>query len=441
MPATNRPSSETVSNDPTGLARVFRALRSRNYRLFFIGQGISLIGTWMQQVAISWLVYSLTNSAFMLGVVAFSGLISTFLLTPFAGVLVDRLNRHRILVVTQTLAMLQAFALAAVVLTGTAAVWNLVLLSIALGLINAFDMPTRQSFVLDMVTNRADLGNAIALNSSLFNGARLIGPSIAGVLVATVGEGLCFLINGISFIAVIACLLAMKITPPPPRGKQEDFFRGMKDGADYAFGFPPVKYIILFLAFASLVAMPYPVLMPVFAKEVLQGGANTLGFLMAAAGVGALAGAIYLASRKNIFGLDKIIIVSACSFGVGLICFSLSRVMALSMLFMAVTGFGMVVQLAASNTILQTIADDDKRGRVMSFFVMSFMGLAPFGCLLFGGLANIIGAPHTLLIGGCCILAGSLVFARKFSSVKGMVHRAYVKKGLMPDSDSKINEP
>lgn len=436
MPEINRPSPETVSNDPIGLARIFRALRYRNYRLFFIGQGISLIGTWMQQVAMSWLVYSLTNSAFLLGVVAFSGLICTFLLTPFAGVLVDRMDRHRILVITQTLAMLQALALAAVVLTGSAAVWNLVVLSMALGFINAFDMPTRQSFVLDMVTNREDLGNAIALNSSLFNSARLIGPSVAGVLVATVGEGLCFLINGISFIAVIACLLAMKLTPTPPRGKQEDFFRGMKDGASYAFGFPPIKYIITLLAFAALVAMPYPVLMPVFAKEVLQGGANTLGFLMAGAGVGALAGAIYLAARQNVFGLDKIIIISALSFGIGLVCFSLSRVMALSMLFMAITGFGMVVQLAASNTILQTIADDDKRGRVMSFFVMSFMGLAPFGSLLFGGLATVIGAPNTLLIGGCCIIAGALVFARKFSTVKGMVHQAYVKRGLMPGNDS-----
>jgi MFS family permease len=437
VPEIKRPSPETVSNDPTGLARIFRALRYRNYRLFFIGQGISLIGTWMQQVAISWLVYSLTSSAFLLGVVAFSGLICTFLMTPFAGVLVDRMDRHRILVITQTLAMLQAFALAAVVLTGTAAVWNLVLLSMALGLINGFDMPTRQSFVLDMVTNREDLGNAIALNSSLFNSARLIGPSVAGVLVATMGEGLCFLINGISFIAVIACLLAMKLTPTPPRGKQEDFFRGMKDGAAYAFGFPPVKYIIMLLAFASLVAMPYPVLMPVFAKEVLQGGASTLGFLMTGAGVGALAGAIYLASRQNVFGLDKIIVVAACSFGIGLISFSLSRVMALSMLFMAITGFGMVVMLAASNTILQTIADDDKRGRVMSFFVMSFMGLAPFGSLLFGGLANIIGAPFTLLIGGVCVLAGGLTFARKFSTVKGLVHQAYVKRGLMPPNDSK----
>ncbi|MBN1690564.1 MAG: MFS transporter [Dehalococcoidia bacterium] len=415
------------------MARVFRALRYRNYRLFFIGQGISLIGTWMQQVAMSWLVYSLTNSAWLLGVVAFSGLISNALLTPFAGVLVDRLDRHRILVVTQALAMLQALTLAAVVLTGSAAVWNLILLSIALGLINGFDMPTRQSFVLDMVYNREDLGNAIALNSSLFNAARLIGPSIAGVLVALVGEGLCFLINGISFAAVIACLLAMRIAPTPARGGKENFLRGMKDGANYAFGFPPVKYIIILLAFSALVAMPYPVLMPIFAKEVLQGGANTLGFLMASAGVGALAGAVYLASRKNVFGLDKVIVVSSCSFGVGLICFSFSRVTILSMLFMAVTGFGMVVQLAASNTILQTIADDDKRGRVMGFFVMSFMGLAPFGSLLFGGLADVIGAPYTLLIGGACVLAGGVIFARKFSSVKDMVHRAYVKKGLMPD--------
>jgi len=433
VPETNRPTAEVVSNDPTGIARIFRALRYRNYRLFFIGQGISLIGTWMQQVAMSWLVYSLTNSAWLLGVVAFSGLISNSLVTPFAGVLVDRLNRHRILVITQVLAMLQALTLATVVLTGSAAVWNLILLSIALGLINGFDMPTRQSFVLDMVPNREDLGNAIALNSSLFNSARLIGPSVAGVLVALVGEGLCFLINGISFIAVIACLLAMRIAPTAARGGQENFLGGLKEGAGYAFGFPPIKYIIILLAFSALVAMPYPVLMPVFAKEILQGGADALGFLMAGAGVGALAGAIYLASRKNVFGLDKIIVVSSCSFGVGLICFSFSRIMILSMLFMAVTGFGMVVQLAASNTILQTIADDDKRGRVMSFFVMSFMGLAPFGSLLFGGMADVIGAPYTLLIGGVLILAAGVIFARKFSSVKGMVHRAYVKRGLMPD--------
>jgi MFS family permease len=431
VPRANTKSTEEVSNDPAGLARIFRALRYRNYRLFFIGQGISLIGTWMQQVAMSWLVYSLTNSAFLLGLVAFSGLSCTFILTPFAGVLVDRMNRHRILVVTQTLAMLQALTLAAVVLSGSAAVWNLVVLSMSLGLINAFDMPTRQSFVLDMVTKREDLGNAIALNSSLFNGARLIGPSVAGILIAAVGEGLCFLINGLSFSAVIACLLAMRIDLPETGKHQQDFFKGMKEGISYAWGFPPIKYIILLLALSSLVAMPYPVLMPVFVKEVLQGGPNTLGFLMSAAGVGALAGAIYLASRQNVLGLGKILVIASCSFGIGLICLSFSSTLPLALLFMALTGFGLVVQLAASNTILQTIADDDKRGRVMSFFVMSFMGLAPVGCLLAGAMTSIIGAPFTLLIGGSGCLAGGLVFAAKYASIKDVVRRAYVKKGII----------
>lgn len=433
MPTANNRSAEPVSNDPTGLARVFRALRYRNYRLFFIGQGISLIGTWMQQVAMSWLVYSLTNSAFLLGVVAFSGLFCTFILTPFAGVLVDRWDRHRILVVTQSLAMVQALTLAAVVLSGYAAVWNLVILSMSLGLINAFDMPTRQSFVLDMVPNREDLSNAIALNSSLFNGARLIGPSVAGILVAAVGEGLCFLINGISFIAVIACLLAMRIDIPKAGQAHGNFFKGMKAGIAYAWGFPPIKYIILLLALSALVAMPYPVLMPVFVKEVLQGGPNTLGFLMSAAGVGALAGAIYLASRQNVLGLEKIIVISTCSFAAGLVLLSFAHMLWAAMACMALTGFGMVVQLAASNTVLQTIADDDKRGRVMSFFIMSFMGMAPIGSLLFGAMASIIGIATTLLVGGLVCLTGGLLFAWRFSLVKDMVHGAYVKKGIIQE--------
>ena len=419
-----------TSKDLNGMSRIFRALRYRNYRLFFIGQGISLIGTWMQQVAISWLVYRLTNSPFMLGVVAFSGLICNFLLTPFAGVLVDRLNRHRILVVTQALAMLQALALATVVLTGTAAVWNLVILSMILGFINAFDMPTRQAFVLEMVTNREDLGNAIALNSSLFSGARLIGPAFAGILVAAVGEGLCFLINGISFIAVIACLLAMKLIPRVSQPSQTDFFKGMKEGINYAFGFPPIRYIVMLLAFASLVAMPYPVLLPVFAKEILQGGANTLGFLTTAAGVGALAGAIYLASRKSAVGLVKMIIIATAMFGLGLILLSFSSMLPLSLVAMALTGCGMVVQMAACNTFLQSIVDDDKRGRVMSVFVMSFMGLAPFGSLLYGGVADVVGAPLTLLTGGVLCIAGGLVFGWKFNSVRDMIRGAYSRKGV-----------
>jgi MFS family permease len=427
------PVNDKYAKDPTGLSHIFRALRYRNYRLFFIGQGISLIGTWMQSVAMSWLVYSLTNSALLLGVVAFSGLICTFLFSPFAGVLSDRMDRKRIVLITQVLSMIQALTLAAVVLTGSAAVWNLIILSAALGLINAFDMPARQSFIPELVENRADLGNAIALNSSLFNSARLIGPSIAGILVALVGEGICFLINGLSFIAVLACLLSMRILPREVTATHDDLFSGMKEGLAYAFGFAPIRYTIMLLSLAALVGMPYAVLMPVFAREILQGGANTLGFLMAAAGGGALAGAIYLASRKSPRGLVKIIIAASLVFGAGLVLFSFSRVLSLSLLFMGITGFGMVTQMAASNTLIQLIADDNMRGRIMSLYVMAFMGLAPFGSLLFGWLASIIGAPFTLMAGGLCCMAGGLVFAGRFKSVKGQVQKAFIGKGLISE--------
>jgi len=425
------PSGKQKSDDPGIFSRVFRALRGRNYRLFFIGQGISLIGTWMQQVAMSWLVYSLTSSALWLGIFAFATTICSFILSPFAGVLVDRLDRHRILVITQSLAMVQALILAAVTLTGTAAVWNLILLSMALGGINAFDMPTRQAFVIEMVDKKEDLANAIALNSSLFNSARLIGPSVAGLLVATIGEGLCFLINGLSFIAVIACLRAMTITPRISAARQPDFFRGMKDGFRYSFGFAPIRYIILLLSYTSLVAIPYTVLLPVYTKEVLQGEASTLGFLTAAAGVGALSGAVYLASRKNVLGLIKIVVAASLSFGIGLILLSLSKITWLSLLAMSLAGFGMVVMMAGSNTFLQSISDDDKRGRVMSIFIMAFMGLTPFGSLLFGGMASVVGASLTLMAGGLLCLAGAIIFAWRFSGVRNIVHDAYVKKGII----------
>jgi MFS family permease len=431
MSGQNNTSAAAASEDPTGLARIFRALRSRNYRLFFIGQGISLIGTWMQQVAMSWLVYSLTNSAFLLGVVSFSGLICNFVVAPFAGVFVDRLNRHRILLVTQSLAMVQALILATVVLTGQAAVWNLIVLSMALGTINALDMPTRQSFVVEMVEDREDLSNAIALNSSLFNSARLIGPTVAGILVATIGEGLCFLINGLSFIAVIACLLAMTLTPKGPSIQHSDFVKGMKEGISYSFGFLPIRYIVLLLTYSSLVAMPYAILLPVFAKDVLHGGASTLGFLTTGVGTGALVGAIYMASRKNVLGLGKIIVWASFLFGLGLILVSFTSVLWLSMLTMSLAGFGMVSMMASCNTFLQSMADDDKRGRVMSFYVMAFLGLSPFGSLLYGGLANTIGTPLTFLIGGALCIVGAAVFAWKFSSIRGQVHEAYVKKGIL----------
>jgi MFS family permease len=327
--------------------------------------------------------------------------------------------------------MVQALILATVVLTGQAAVWNLIVLSMALGTINALDMPTRQSFVVEMVEDREDLSNAIALNSSLFNSARLIGPTVAGILVATIGEGLCFLINGLSFIAVIACLLAMTLTPKGPSIQHSDFVKGMKEGISYSFGFLPIRYIVLLLTYSSLVAMPYAILLPVFAKDVLHGGASTLGFLTTGVGTGALVGAIYMASRKNVLGLGKIIVWASFLFGLGLILVSFTSMLWLSMLTMSLAGFGMVSMMASCNTFLQSMADDDKRGRVMSFYVMAFLGLSPFGSLLYGGLANTIGTPLTFLIGGALCIVGAAVFAWKFSSIRGQVHEAYVKKGIL----------
>lgn len=420
-------------DDAVGLKLSLRALGHRNYRLFFGGQGISLIGTWLTRVATSWLVYRLTNSVFLLGLVGFAGQIPTFLLAPLAGVLADRWNRHRILVVTQTLSMFQSLALAFLALTGVITVWQIIILSVFQGLINAFDTPARQSFVVEMVEEKEDLPNAIALNSAMFNSARLIGPSLAGILIATVGEGICFLLDGISYLAVIASLLAMKIGPKKINGLNSPFWHGLKEGFNYAFGFVPIRSVLLLLALMSLVGMPYTVLMPVFARDILGGGPHTLGYLMAAAGAGALCGAIYLASRKSVRGLGKVIVAAASCFGIGLIAFSFSRVLWLSLPLMTVTGFGMIAQMASSNTILQTIAEDDKRGRVMSFYTMAFMGMAPLGSLLAGALASQIGAPHTLMIGGICCLMGAGMFARKLPAIREMVRPIYAKKGIITE--------
>ncbi|MEK6733070.1 MAG: MFS transporter, partial [Candidatus Omnitrophota bacterium] len=355
---------------------VFRALKYRNFRVFFFGQGISLIGTWMQYVAMSWLVYKMTNSAFMLGVVGFSSQIPTFILSPFTGVIADRHNRHRILLFTQTLAMLQAFILAFLTITGHIAVWHIVVLGVFLGCINSLDIPARHSFILEMVEKRKNLGNAIALNSMMFNFARLIGPSIAGVLIAIAGEGVCFLINAISYLAVIASLLAMDKEVKIRKDKQGDYdiFKDLKEGFTYVFRFQPIKAILLLLGTISLMGMSYAVLMPVFARDVLGGGPHTLGFLMAAVGVGALAGTIYLASMKRAITFGNLLPVSAGVFGIGIVAFSFSYNIWLSLILLVISGFGIMVQMAASNTILQTIVDDDKRGRVMSFYTMAFMG-------------------------------------------------------------------
>ena len=417
--------------NPKGLGLIFRALSHRNYRLFFGGQSISLIGTWLQLTAMSWLVFRLTHSSFLLGVVGFTGRIPTFLFASFAGALVDRWNRHRLLVATQVFSMIQALVLAALVLTETITIWHIIVLAFSLGLINAFDIPVRQSFVVEMIERKEDLGNAIALNSSMVNGARLVGPTIAGILIATLGEGLCFLLNGLSFVAVIAALLAMKIIPKKKVKQRTPLWQGIKEGYRYAFGFAPIRYLLLLLALISFMGMPYTVLMPVFAGKILHGGPQTLGFLLGATGVGALSGAIFLASRKSVLGLGRIVVIASSLFGIGLIGFSSSRFFWLSMVMMIPTGFGMMVQMTSTNTLLQTIVDEDKRGRVMSFYTMAFMGMVPFGSLFAGSLASKIGAPTTTMIGGIFCILGSVLFAKKLPSLRAMLRPIYTKKGII----------
>jgi MFS family permease len=415
------------------LAFMVRALRYRNYRLFFGGQIVSLAGNWMTSIATSWLVYRLTGSAWMLGVVTFAGQIPSFALGPFSGMIVDRVNKHRALVATQTLAMLQSFSLAAMVLSGHASIAGLIALNVIDGIITAFDMPLRQSFVIQMIERKEDLGNAIALNSSMVNAARLVGPTLGGLVIAWVGEGWCFFLDGASFMAVIAALLAMNVTPVAPRPHHKDgALAEMREGWNYVSGFAPMRRIIGLLGFVGLVGAPYSTLVPMFAGGVLHGGPDTLGLLMAAAGGGALLGAVWLTSRPSVLGLGGIIPVAAGAFGAGLIGFALSRVLWLSCLSLLVGGAGFMIQIAASNTIVQTIVDDDKRGRVMSFFMMAFLGSAPFGALLAGSLAERYGAPVTLIVGGVACIAGAGVFALGLQDLRAAVRPIYRRIGILP---------
>jgi len=410
-----------------------RALRHRNYRLFFFGQGTSLIGTWLTRVATAWLVYRLTGSALLLGVVSFAGQIPTFLLAPFAGVLVDRWSRHRVLVVTQALAMVQSGLLAWFALRGTITVWHVLVLSAFQGLINAFDTPARQAFVVEMVDAREDLANAIALNSSMVNGARLLGPSVAGVLIAVVGEGWCFFIDAVSYLAVIASLVAMHL---PPRAAAErarkHVFVELRDGLRYVASFAPIRAILLLLAFVSFTGIPYTVLMPIFASEILHGGPHTLGMLMAATGVGAVAGALWLAARTTVLGLGRTLSIAGALFGASLIAFGLCRSLWLSTLLLMLAGGGMMVQMAASNTLIQTMVDEDKRGRVMSFYTMAFFGMMPFGSLAAGWLGARIGAPATVAWGGAATIAAVALFVRKLPELRRQARPIYERLGILP---------
>jgi MFS family permease len=418
---------------PSRLRLILRSLQHRNFRLFFIGQGISLIGTWMQQLAMSWLVYRITGQdAFKMSLVTFATQIPSFLLVPFVGVLLDRWNRHRVVITTQTLALVQAGLLAGLAFAQVIEFWHLIVLSTFLGCINAFDMPARQAFLPEMVDKPDDLANAIALNSSLFNGARLFGPMVAGGLIYLVGEAWCFLINALSYVAVIAALLAMIIPRRPREHHPSHVLKGLKEGFAYAFGFAPIRTIILLIAVLSFVGMPYTVLMPVFAVQVLKGDAATLGLLMTASGVGALTGAIYMASRPSVRGLGSRIVLASLLFGVAVMVFSQSVNIWLSLGVLLLTGFGMMITMAGCNTILQTIVEDDKRGRVMSLYTTAFMGISPFGSLLAGGLANWITAPTTVLICGAACLLGAIVFAWQLGPLRAKVRPIYIEKGILP---------
>ena len=419
------------ANAASGMSHAWRALRHRNFRLFFGGQSISLIGTWMTRVATSWLVYRLTKSPLLLGTVGFAGQIPTFLLAPLAGVIVDRIDRRKVLVWTQALAMIQSLALAWLTLTHRINIAEVLVLSAMQGTINAFDMPGRQSFMVKMVEDRADLSNAIAINSSMVNAARLIGPSLAGLVIAATNEGWCFLIDGVSYIAVIASLLMMRVASTAEAHSGASMVAQLREGWTYVSGFAPIRVILSLFALLSLMGWPFIVLMPVFAAQVLRGGPHTLGFLMGAVGVGSLASALSLVMRRSVKGLSRMIPVAAVAFGVGLICFGLSTRLWLSMALMLLTGFGMMQGLTASNTIIQTLVDEKMRGRVMSYYTMAFVGMAPFGSLLAGALAHWIGAQRTVMISGVACILGGAWFWSQLPRIRKDMRPIYERLGIV----------
>ncbi|WP_235011320.1 MFS transporter [Bryocella elongata] len=408
--------------EPGRFDHAWRALRHRNFRLYFFGQGISVMGSWMTRVAITWLVYRLTKSALMLGVVAFLGQIVASVLGPVAGVWVERWPRRTMLVWTQAAAAAQSLALAGLTLSGRINLTEIIILAILQGLINAFDMPGRQSFLVQMVEDRNDLGNAIAINSTVVNGARLIGPALAGFVIAWAGEGWCFLIDGVSYFAVIASLIAMRLPSHNPVTRRGGMQEQLQEGWDYVTGVRPVRTTLLVFALVSLMGYPVMVLLPVFAAEVLHGNATTLGWLSGASGAGALLSALSLTVRKNAAGLLQMVLIATVLLGGGLVGFGLSHVLWLSMLLMVIGGFGLMQVASACNTILQALVTEDKRARVMSYYTTAFFGAAPIGSLLAGALAHRIGAPITVMItGGFCLL-GAVWFSMELRHIGGALH-------------------
>jgi MFS family permease len=420
------------------MSHAWRALRHRNFRLFFCGQSISLIGNWMTRLATGWLVYRLTHSALLLGVVGFAGQILTFALAPFAGVWIERLDRRKVLVWTQVAAAVQSLAVAALTLAHVITLWEIIVLTALQGLINAFDMPARQSFLVQMVDDRSDLGNAVAINSSMANGGRLVGPAIAGLVIAAFGEGWCFLIDGVSYFAVIASLLMMNIKPLNIHRKATSMLEQMREGWDYVSTFRPIRTILLLFAMLGLMGTPHMVLLPIFAGQVLHGGAHTLGWLTGASGTGALVSAFSLAIRKSVVGLTRMIQIAAVIFGCALILFGLSHTLWLSLVLLLFAGFGMMQVFSASNTVIQTLVPEDKRARVMSYYAMAFFGTAPFGSLLAGALAHRIGASETVILTGVFCLAGAIWFTFELPKVNAVIRPIYQQMGLLPEEDANL---
>lgn len=418
-----------INSSNAWLPATLRALRHRNFQLFFSGQLISLVGTWMQTIAESWLVYRLTGSSLKLGAVGFCSQIPVFLVAPLGGIIADRYNRKHVVIGTQVCSMVLAGIYAALTLSGRIKIWEIFVLAGLLGVVNAFDIPGRQAFLMDMV-GREDLMNAIALNSSMFNGARIIGPAIAGILVARIGEGWCFFANSVSYIAVIAGLLMMRITRPAPRARAASPLAHIMEGFRFVRKTAPIRVILLLLGLVSFVAMPYVVLMPIFADRVLHSGARGLGILMGATGVGALLGALTLASRSGVRGLGRWVAFSCGGFGAFLIFFSFSRTFWLSTALLVPVGFCMMFQMSSSNTLIQAMSPDELRGRVMAVYSMMFMGMAPFGTLLAGALADRLGAPVTVAMGAVAAVGGAIIFGRNLPKIRTEARRLIVAQGI-----------
>lgn len=410
---------------------LFRALRHRNFRLFFGGQSVSLVGTWITRIATSWLVWRLTGSAFLLGVTGFCSQIPTLVLAPISGVYVDRWNRHRVLIVTQVLSLVQSLALAVLTLAGVITVPEILGLQLLQGSINAFDTPARQAFLVRMIEDRADLPNAIALNSTMVNASRILGPSVGGALIAAVGEGWCFLLDAASYVAVIASLLAMRLPAGEPRRGTTRVREELAAGFRYVARFGPVRSALLLLSLVSLAGMPYSTLMPDIATRILHGGATTLGALMTASGCGALAGALYLATRRTVLGLGRTLTSATLVFGLGLVGFSFTRSLALALALLPVVGAGFMVQMASANTMVQTVVTEEFRGRVMAYYTMAFLGTAPIGALVAGFAAERIGTPETVLLGGLACIAGGIAFGLRLPRLRREVGPIYRELGIL----------